>query len=134
MESERICAYTMAHSLMVLAIRLVEILFFTGLVGCISVVTISWISIFRDGFSDPETHKPTLIDRPFIGSMKDSLRLACQVSDGSTTLIVPEASSLFQLEKAPFLIGLLEGAFGANPTAPRRNLAGFTTRRLCSES
>ena len=43
----------MAYSLMVLAIRLIEILFFTGLVGCIFVVIISWISIFKEGFSDP---------------------------------------------------------------------------------
>jgi hypothetical protein len=43
----------MATSLMVLAVRLVEILFFTGLAGCILVVIISWISIFREGFSDP---------------------------------------------------------------------------------
>lgn len=42
----------MAHSLMVFAMRVVGIMFFTGLVGCASVVLISWISIFKDGFSD----------------------------------------------------------------------------------
>jgi len=42
----------MASSVMVLALRLVEIMFFTGLIGCAVVVTISWISIFREGFSD----------------------------------------------------------------------------------
>jgi hypothetical protein len=41
----------MAHSFFILATRLVEILFFTGLIGCVSVVVISWISIFKDGFS-----------------------------------------------------------------------------------
>jgi len=45
----------MAHPLMILATRVVEILFFTGIVGCALVVVISWISIFRDGFS--ESHK-----------------------------------------------------------------------------
>jgi hypothetical protein len=42
----------MANSMMVLAIRFVEILFFTGLVGCIFVVIISWISIFKEGFAN----------------------------------------------------------------------------------
>jgi hypothetical protein len=37
---------------MVLAMRMVEILFFTGLIGCAIVVVISWISIFKEGFSD----------------------------------------------------------------------------------
>jgi hypothetical protein len=32
--------------------RLIEIMFFTGLAGCALVVVISWISIFKDGFSD----------------------------------------------------------------------------------
>lgn len=43
----------MAHSLMLFAIRVVEVMFFSGLVGCASVVVVSWISIFKDGFSDP---------------------------------------------------------------------------------
>ncbi|HLY43081.1 MAG TPA: hypothetical protein VKR52_17845 [Terracidiphilus sp.] len=42
----------MAHSFMHFAMRTVEIMFFTGLVGCAGVVVISWISIFKDGFSD----------------------------------------------------------------------------------
>ena len=43
----------MTHSMMVLAVRLVEIMFFSGLIGCTLVVLISWISIFKEGFSDP---------------------------------------------------------------------------------
>jgi len=45
----------MAHPFMILATRVVEILFFTGIVGCALVVVISWISIFKDGFSDPQS-------------------------------------------------------------------------------
>jgi len=30
--------------------RVLEGTFFTGLIGCILVVTISWVSIFRTGF------------------------------------------------------------------------------------
>jgi hypothetical protein len=41
----------MSHSLMVLATQIVEWMFFVGLIGCVLVVTISWISIFREGFS-----------------------------------------------------------------------------------
>ena len=44
--------FGMAHSIMLLAARLVVVMFFVGLTGCASVVVISWISIFRDGFSD----------------------------------------------------------------------------------
>jgi hypothetical protein len=44
----------MVYSLMVFATRLVQILFFTGLIGCVSVVIISWVSIFKEGFSDPK--------------------------------------------------------------------------------
>jgi hypothetical protein len=42
----------MAHPFMILAMRVIEILFFTGIVGCALVVVISWISIFRDGISN----------------------------------------------------------------------------------
>ena len=35
--------------------RTVEIMFFTGLIGCVFVVIISWISIFKEVFSDPGT-------------------------------------------------------------------------------
>jgi hypothetical protein len=42
---------------MVLAMRLVEILFFTGIIGCAIVVVVSWISIFKEGFSDSGSPK-----------------------------------------------------------------------------
>jgi len=41
----------MNNSLMQIVVRIVEVLFFTGLVGCACVVIISWISIFKEGFS-----------------------------------------------------------------------------------
>lgn len=31
---------------------LLQAMFFTGLMGCASVIVISWISIFKEGFSD----------------------------------------------------------------------------------
>ena len=45
---------SMANSLMVLATRIVETIFFTGLIGCVFVVIISWVSIFKEGFSKPK--------------------------------------------------------------------------------
>jgi hypothetical protein len=49
----------MAHKLAVWCMHVVEVLFFTGLIGCALVVTISWISIFKTGFSkdDPKTDR-----------------------------------------------------------------------------
>jgi hypothetical protein len=44
----------MSHSLMVLATKIVEWMFFVGLVGCVLVVTISWVSIFKEGFSQAD--------------------------------------------------------------------------------
>jgi hypothetical protein len=44
--------FGMAHSLFLFAERVVTIMLFTGLAGCSSVVVVSWISIFKDGFSD----------------------------------------------------------------------------------
>ena len=41
----------MVHSLMHWAVYTAEVLFFTGLAGCVLVVVISWISIFKTGFS-----------------------------------------------------------------------------------
>ncbi len=38
-------------------VRLVEILFFTGLTGCAVVVVLSWISIFASGFSNEDDIK-----------------------------------------------------------------------------
>jgi hypothetical protein len=40
----------MLHSLLVLATKIVEAMFFIGIVGCVLVVTISWVSIFKEGF------------------------------------------------------------------------------------
>ncbi len=36
---------------MILGARILEVMFFTGLVGCSAVVLISWVSIFKSGFS-----------------------------------------------------------------------------------
>lgn len=33
-------------------IRILEFMFFAGLIGCAFVVVLSWISILKDGFSD----------------------------------------------------------------------------------
>lgn len=44
--------FGMAHELMILAERVVTVMFFAGLAGCATVVVVSWISIFKDGFSD----------------------------------------------------------------------------------
>ena len=46
----------MAHSILILATKIVEVLFFVGIVGCLLVVTISWISIFKEGFSKTDEH------------------------------------------------------------------------------
>ena len=35
--------------------RSLEVMFFMGLTGCSLVVVISWISIFKSGFSDKDT-------------------------------------------------------------------------------
>ncbi len=37
---------------MILAKNTIEVLFFTGLIGCAVVVLFSWVSIFKTGFSD----------------------------------------------------------------------------------
>lgn len=38
----------------VICIRVIEVLFFTGLTGCASVVLVSWVSIFKSGFSSED--------------------------------------------------------------------------------
>jgi len=43
-----------------LAAKIVEVLFFVGLVGCVLVVTISWISIFKEGFSNSDDHASSI--------------------------------------------------------------------------
>jgi hypothetical protein len=45
-------AAAMHLSLMFLGAHILEVMFFTGLVGCVAVVVISWISIFKEGFTD----------------------------------------------------------------------------------
>jgi hypothetical protein len=42
----------MVMKLMHWGIELLEVIFFTGLIGCAVVVVISWVSIFKSGFSD----------------------------------------------------------------------------------
>ncbi len=37
----------MAEKIAVLSVRIVEIMFFTGLVGCVLTVAISWVSILK---------------------------------------------------------------------------------------
>jgi hypothetical protein len=44
----------MLYSLLLLATKVVEVLFFVGIVGCVLVVTISWISIFKEGLSNSD--------------------------------------------------------------------------------
>jgi hypothetical protein len=41
----------MAMLLFRYVIRILEVLFFTGILGCLVVVVLSWISIFKSGFS-----------------------------------------------------------------------------------
>ena len=44
----------MLHSLLVLATKVVEILFIVGISGCVLVVAISWVSIFKEGFKSSD--------------------------------------------------------------------------------
>lgn len=39
---------------MVLAMRILEVMFFTGLTGCAMVVLLSWISVGKGSFTDKE--------------------------------------------------------------------------------
>jgi hypothetical protein len=39
---------------MILGARILEGMFFTGLIGCAAVVGISWVSIFKEGFSNDD--------------------------------------------------------------------------------
>lgn len=48
---------TMFHSLAHWALYAAEVLFFTGLAGCVLVVLISWISIFKTGFSKSDKNE-----------------------------------------------------------------------------
>ncbi len=42
---------TLNFRLAVLAIHLVEFMFFAGIIGCSAAVIFSWVSIAKDGFS-----------------------------------------------------------------------------------
>lgn len=42
----------MSLKLMLLAKNTLEVMFFTGLIGCVSAVIVSWISILKSVFSD----------------------------------------------------------------------------------
>lgn len=37
----------MSEKIALLSVRIVEVMFFTGLVGCLSTVLISWVSILK---------------------------------------------------------------------------------------
>jgi hypothetical protein len=41
----------MQHTFMFWLLRVLEYLFFIGLSGCVLVVVVSWVSIFKSGFS-----------------------------------------------------------------------------------
>jgi hypothetical protein len=42
----------MVAKLVLLGVHAIEVMFFTGLLGCALVVVISWISIFKSDFAD----------------------------------------------------------------------------------
>jgi len=41
----------MTLKLMTWAMHVLDVMFFTGLVGCVAVVIISWFSILKEGFT-----------------------------------------------------------------------------------
>jgi hypothetical protein len=44
----------MAETIIAFVARVLEVMFFTGLIGCALMIVVSWIEIFADGFSDDE--------------------------------------------------------------------------------
>jgi hypothetical protein len=44
----------MTLRLLIWGARILEVMFFAGLVGCAAVVVISWVSIFKEGFSNED--------------------------------------------------------------------------------
>jgi hypothetical protein len=44
----------MADRILGFAARVLEVMFFTGLVGCVLTIIVSWVEIFSDGFSKDE--------------------------------------------------------------------------------
>ena len=53
---------TMTLTLMLAWKYLMEAMFFSGLVGCASVVIVSWVSIFKDGFSSEDDQRDEKFD------------------------------------------------------------------------
>ncbi len=44
----------MLDHIIIWAIRVVEVMFFTGLIGCVATVLLSWISILRVAFTSKD--------------------------------------------------------------------------------
>jgi hypothetical protein len=44
----------MADKIFAFAAHVLEVMFFTGLVGCVFMIIVSWVEIFSDGFTDHE--------------------------------------------------------------------------------
>jgi hypothetical protein len=42
----------MLDKLIPLAFRILEVMFFTGAIGCVLTILVAWIDILADGFSD----------------------------------------------------------------------------------
>lgn len=42
----------MLDKLIPLAFRILEVIFFTGAIGCVVTILVAWVEIFVDGFSD----------------------------------------------------------------------------------
>ena len=44
----------MADRIFEFVAHVLEVMFFTGLIGCVLTIIVSWVEIFSDGFSDDE--------------------------------------------------------------------------------
>ena len=44
----------MADGIYEFAAHVLEVIFFTGLIGCVLTISVSWVEICSDGFSDAE--------------------------------------------------------------------------------
>ena len=65
----------MTYKIMLWSTYVLEVVFFTGLTGCATVVVISWVSIFKSGFSrdvEPAIHIPAESHRPSRRSSESS--------------------------------------------------------------
>ena len=47
----------MADKLILITARILEVMFFTGLVGCSIMIIVSWIEIFSEGFAPDDREK-----------------------------------------------------------------------------